>query len=414
MPDLLETYQQTKLAKPAVKNPQVPEMYATALVALTVVLLTFAGMIGTYAIILFYLLWLPRFFYKKRFVPYLSRDVWLIYLFLGLCVASVAWSDYRAVSLRGSLEMVSMVLAAIVIARLTSTTAFVKGLAIGAFLVLLATFSHGHFSIEGIFGSKNQAGYVAEVGIFAAAVYLFSTARRRYKSMFVVIFLWCCLCLVLSHSASSLVSLAVALMVSVVGSLIGWLPRRIRWLNFTILVLLGSLGGFAAASLGLQAALFQGLGKDTTLTGRTYLWGEGLKIALQHPVLGVGYGAFWVQGRALAEEYWYEFYIPTRTGFHFHNSYVETFVELGGVGLALLVALVVSTCWKSLRYVLRHERDMTGIFCLGLSFMLLIRTFVEVDFLGQFGIGQLLFFGILPRLAKRRVEAAAVIPPPSS
>ena len=31
-----------------------------------------------------------------------------------------------------------------------------------------------------------------------------------------------------------------------------------------------------------------------------------------------------------------EFYITARTGFHFHNTYIEVLVELGFVGLALI------------------------------------------------------------------------------
>ncbi len=406
MPNILETYRQYKALPRLVKTPQVSEFSATALVALTIILLIFSGVIGTYAIILFYILWLPRFFYRKKFVPYFSRDVWLIYIFLGLCIASVIWSDYPSVTLRASLELASMVLIAVVIARLTSTAAFVKGLAVGAFLVLLATFASGHFAIESIFGSKNQAGYVAEVGVFASVVYLFSAARRRSKAVFVPVFLFCGLALFLSHSATAVVSLAVALLASALGGITARLPRRIRGLGLAALIVIGSIAVLAATSFGLQAALFQSLGKDTTLTGRTYLWGEGMKIALQQPILGLGYSAFWVQGRQLAEQYWYEFYIPTRSGFHFHNLYIETFVELGGAGLFLLILLVCLTGWQSLLYVLKKGRDTTGIFCLGLFFMLLVRTFVEVDFLGQFGIGQLLFFGILPRLAMRPAEEA--------
>ena len=87
--------------------------------------------------------------------------------------------------------------------------------------------------------------------------------------------------------------------------------------------------------------LLGAFGKDSTLTGRTYLWAEGLAAAGAAPTFGTGYYAYWVQGFPEAERLWEEFYITSRSGFHFHNTYIEALVELGVVGFAL-VALWLS------------------------------------------------------------------------
>ncbi|TGV63220.1 O-antigen ligase family protein, partial [Mesorhizobium sp. M00.F.Ca.ET.158.01.1.1] len=84
-------------------------------------------------------------------------------------------------------------------------------------------------------------------------------------------------------------------------------------------------------------------GKDSTLTGRTYLWEQGWNAAMRSPILGVGYAAYWVQGFAEAERLWNEFYITTRTGFHFHNTYVEALVELGFTGAVLISLIMLRT-----------------------------------------------------------------------
>ena len=48
-----------------------------------------------------------------------------------------------------------------------------------------------------------------------------------------------------------------------------------------------------------------------------------------------------MQGFSEAERLWEEFYVGSRSGFHFHNTFIEALVELGVVGLAL-AALVRS------------------------------------------------------------------------
>ncbi len=78
------------------------------------------------------------------------------------------------------------------------------------------------------------------------------------------------------------------------------------------------------------------LGKDSTLTGRTYLWQQGIEAAKASPLVGVGYQAYWVQGFSEAERLWEEFYIGSRAGFHFHNTFIEAVVETGLIGLILL------------------------------------------------------------------------------
>ena len=49
--------------------------------------------------------------------------------------------------------------------------------------------------------------------------------------------------------------------------------------------------------------------------------------------------------------------------------------------------------------VLKNDMKLELGLALGISFMFLIRAFVEVDWLGPFGLGPLMFFSIFPRLA---------------
>ena len=387
------------LAAEAKPFPQMGNRRAMMFVALTAAAMTLSVVAGTYAILLFYALWLPYYRYKGRLTLTFTKDVFLYYCFVALCVLSVVWSDYKSSTLRGSLEYTSMVLCSIIIARIVSLKAFNRGLAIGATCVLLTAVLLGGFEMEGIFGSKNQAGFLAEVGIFVSG-YCFFTSRRLTKVIFLATFLVCMAAMVESRSATSTASLAVTIAISAFAYVIIKLPRKLRSVGLSMTLLVGFFLAVILLSVDWQSMVFSALGKDATLTGRTYLWAQGYKIGLEAPFIGHGYNAFWVIGQPRAERYWYEFSIFTRTGFHFHNLFIEVFVELGVLGALLVISMFVAMLIGSWRYLLKYT-DGKGVFLLGLTVMMLIRAFTEVDFFQQYGLGQILFFSILPRLAAK-------------
>ena len=78
------------------------------------------------------------------------------------------------------------------------------------------------------------------------------------------------------------------------------------------------------------------LGRRTDLTGRDKIWSGAIEQGSQHPVLGAGYGGFW--GLASGAD--------RRVGLvnQSHNGYIDVFLQTGAVGLALLVAYLLSTC----------------------------------------------------------------------
>jgi O-antigen ligase len=85
-----------------------------------------------------------------------------------------------------------------------------------------------------------------------------------------------------------------------------------------------------ALFLDADAGLVQAIGRDATLTGRTLLWNELLRMNTS-PWLGVGFESFWLGERAAYfwETYWWR---PNQA----HNGYLEVFLDLGWIGVALL------------------------------------------------------------------------------
>jgi len=112
-----------------------------------------------------------------------------------------------------------------------------------------------------------------------------------------------------------------------------------------------------------------------------------------------------VQGFADAERLWAEFYIATRTGFHFHNTYIEALVELGYVGFALICVLVGGVAFAHLGRLLSRARDEAAYILFGLAVLLVIRSFVEVDILYPYTIGSFLIYYAAGQLTVRPAAA---------
>jgi exopolysaccharide production protein ExoQ len=399
--------------------PVLPDMRAIPLVALTLAIMAYSSLFNILPILFFLGIWLSHLFYKKSFILRPSADMILALLLPLLCCYSFFWSDYPGKTIYTGLEFTAMAACTIIMARIVSTEAFAKGIALGAVLVLLPTLLSEHYAkdyfsetyaLVGFFGSKNQVGFIAQVGIFISVIILFMKTEARQKIFFGFLpLLLCCVCFFLSRSASSAISLTVMFGAAAGMYVLTRAPRAFRPIALGTAILAAcALAVFVIAlDLDILDKILAAFGKNSTLTGRTYLWAEGIKIGQEDLILGHGYAAFWVPGQHQAEQYWHEFQIYNKTGFHFHNLLIQTFVDLGAVGLTVVSFLLLTSFYKSLRLAMVNGMPPEAGIALGLSCMFLIRAFVEVDWLGPFGIGPLLFFWIIPHLAARRRASIA-------
>jgi exopolysaccharide production protein ExoQ len=80
---------------------------------------------------------------------------------------------------------------------------------------------------------------------------------------------------------------------------------------------------------------------DSSLTGRTVIWDFANTEIAQRPLLGWGYQSFWLAGPgapSIVDAPGWVKMMPDG-----HNGYVDTKLELGYVGLALLVSFIIAT-----------------------------------------------------------------------
>ena len=251
----------------------------------------------------------------------------------------------------------------------------------------------GSYSFVGTFASKNQLGLFSSLGLFFAFAAVFILHERGLWRMLAI---GCgalsAYALAASQSAASVIATAATLAaVCGLGVILMFSPRT-RKVGLLAATVLAIAVVFVGLNLGAMDLLLGAFGKDSTLTGRTYLWQQGWQAAAQAPLLGAGYQAYWVQGFAEAERLWQEFYIGARAGFHFHNTYIEVLVELGFVGFALLVLVIARVLFGHLARLLNDRHNQASYIMLGIAVMLLIRSFVEVDVLHPYVVGSFLLY----------------------
>ena len=396
--------------------PRLGDAYATFAIAITSYILAYAGQYSFSAIlILIYLgLWLPFARFRHSLTLKVTTDSIIVMLVPCMALLSVIWSPAPNISAYSALEYTASLLCAIIIGRLVRTLAYLRGFNISVAVILILSILSGNYGVDpfsgnyslvGLFGSKNQVGLFGELGIFLSFIGVLYPQKTISKILyFLPSFIVSALALYLSKSASSELSLILTFLMLILVYLITRIHQKYRIFACCIIFTLTTAVVALGTIFNWQNTILYLFGKDATLTGRTLLWQKGLESASDMPILGHGYAAFWIPGNPVAEEMWYTFAINGRFGFHFHNLFIESLVEMGVIGLCLICLLLIYTLLKSLGGILRFGMIPEYMLAFGISIMFLIRAFVEVDLIGTFGIPSVVYFTILPRLATYKKE----------
>ncbi len=118
--------------------------------------------------------------------------------------------------------------------------------------------------------------------------------------------------------------------------------------------------------------LFELLGEDMTLTGRTDLWADLFQASI-NPLLGRGYQSFWLGSEAslLWEKYYFH---PNQA----HNGYLDTYLNGGLIGVCLLILVIVSTGSNLKKEMLRGSSY--SVLCFSFLVILVFSNWTEATF----------------------------------
>jgi exopolysaccharide production protein ExoQ len=339
-----------------------------------------------------------------------------------VAVFSVVWSIYPKESLRHGIELGITVMAGLLLSSARNQMAVLRGIAIAYAIYTVHSLiaggtvivgSIGNDAFSGLTESKNLQADISACGVVVTTIVAIMALQRRQWLWALGSFAAIALELYsafAARSAGAVLGLGVALMSFAVLIPLVYAGKAVRaWLTVMV-VLLTPVIAFSYQSLSqmlvnLGATVFD---KDATLTGRTYLWYRAADLIQEKPVFGRGYNAFWVQGNTDAEGLWQFFGITSRDGFTFHNTYVQTTVELGYVGLGVLILTVlVGFVFLTRRFV--QKPTLPLVFWIGILLYELVRTPIEVVGILPFYFSTAYVFGALGAAFKREHPAKSAV-----
>ncbi len=209
--------------------------------------------------------------------------------------------------------------------------------------------------IQGVFGNANLLASVMIVAIIVFAIRFAAGAPRR--SLLLVWIAVAAFLFVRAGSATAFVSFAFVVLVLVTVLLMRTARRpgqRTRW--YLLYAVVG-LGGGALLWFG-RDLFFSALGRSADLTGREGIWGEVIARADQHPLHGWGYSAPWIASEPLIDGWIVD---HGQTVVQAHSMWLDTYLQLGGVGVVLLVLVYLAYVWRSWFFAVDRPRwDLTA------------------------------------------------------
>jgi O-antigen ligase len=151
----------------------------------------------------------------------------------------------------------------------------------------------------------------------------------------------------------------------------------------------------------LRTPILRLLNKSSTLTGRTDIWAEVIKLASQRPVAGWGWISYWVPGLAPFDRK--VFRIGGIQYLQAHDAWLDLWLQLGIIGVVIFAAFALSALVRS--WILSVDRpqvaagqpgpyDPTTLLPVLILVALLAQSFAESRLLIEYGLFLLCLFAI--------------------
>ena len=282
-------------------------------------------------------------------------------IYVGLAIASFAWTVSQAGTIQGlgSLAISGVYMAGIAVLIPTRRDLRNALWAVGISAPLLGILYMAQFA-QGVDRTKNPLG---DPNLFAAfqvmAIPLILVLASSLRSPLGRVLLYMGIAVVAASVLTTLSRGGLGTLILTV-LLMTVLPSRVLYRSkrekaaFFLAALIGILVLFPFAWQPLNERFQQGFSQQDVTGGRGDLWRAAGHGYLEHPLTGLGYGAFDdVSFKLLAETPGVNLVnhvrFAVRSGEQVHNAYLESLAELGPVGLVLFLGLLGVTARSLLR-----------------------------------------------------------------
>lgn len=230
------------------------------------------------------------------------------------------------------------------------------------------------FVWQGIFAHKQ---YLARAMTVAAVTFLLLVMENKNYRWLKVAFLIIALGLIWMSTSRTGIGFFVLSIFLIPLHKIFRQPFKVR--EIIILLMLLIFGGIAILIIGnLETIVVDIMNKNLEFNGRTPLWERCIELGLKRPWLGYGYAGFWSSPVSL-EVGRGGFWIGGELGkAHAHNGFIDIFLDLGLVGLALVLLNFFSTLLRILK-LLFITREVEVLWCFQMLILMFCFNIFELN-----------------------------------
>lgn len=253
---------------------------------------------------------------------------WYLVVYIGVLIPTVLYNAY----LPRWYDSLIYSLAPIMLVSVCDRKAYIK---VGTYVFLVLSFANYIFELfpqlfyvisewdtEHFLGFHTQIGFALTLGALFAEL----NGKREIKIAYYLMLF-----------ANVILIRKGVLVVGAAVLLVGLVPK-VRKLPMTVLyavvalLLVFLIFSSSFFEIPFISSFLDSVGKDSSISGRTFIWGGYVHLIQEKPLLGHG---LWIENT-----YFYEPSHYNQTFVHAHNAYLQTLYE-GGFLTAMLVALML-------------------------------------------------------------------------
>jgi O-antigen ligase len=337
----------------------------------------------------------------------IRRNIWLV-MFLAYCGLSILWSDYSFVAFKrwikelGNFIMVMIIITElypaeaikVVYRRLAYVLLPLSVVFIKYFPEMGRCFTRsGEAMYTGVTTHKNSLGVLC---LICFLMFLWNLLQMRVKGFkfsdnrealiyvfFIFMITWL---LYMANCATAILCCCLGASI-LIWMDIPFIKKNAKYIGVYSVIFL-SVFVLLELTVDITSVVISVLGRNVTLTGRIPFWGELLVFDV-NLLIGKGYMSFWM-GDVLdffaAKYYWQ----PHQA----HNGYLEIYLNLGLIGLLLLICSIVAF-YKD---IIRRISNDINFQKLRLTFLVVV-LFANITEAFFTGLSQLWFVFLLMALA---------------
>ena len=220
-------------------------------------------------------------------------------------------------------------------------------------------------ALRGVFTHKNQFGaFMAPGGV----IFMLNAFKgEKFSWVYWILLVLNCAAMVMSQSLTALATFGVMLILCILYRMFRW-RYEVMISAILAVIIMGFIGLILFSGYVGSDSLLSSFGRDTTLSGRTYIWSYVWDKIQLRPWLGYGMTAFWDGLNGPSSYIQYAMRIAV---IYAHNGFLDLWLSIGIIGLGTFIVSFFSTTAQSLA-LLRQTNNPEGFWpLLFLSYILL-------------------------------------------